>query len=249
MLLKAFLTVLILAAALLAFSMPASGVVMAQTKPKQQQSVTYSCPMHPDFKSKKPGRCPKCGMTLRPDTPAPTPSPTPTAAPADPKPENYSFSSMQIPNVRVLDQNGRALDFYSDLVKGQNVAINFIFTTCTTVCPVLTATFRRVQTELEKSQSNVKLISVSVDPTVDTPERLRDFAEKFKAGPGWTFVTGDKIEIDSLLQRLGAGVGNKNDHTSMVLIGNDPSDVWTRTYGLSSPTVLMKVITDTAAHK
>ena len=249
MLLKAFLTVLILAAALLAFSMPASGVVMAQTKPKQPQSVTYSCPMHPDFKSKKPGRCPKCGMTLRPDTPAPTPSPTPTAAPADPKPENYSFSSMQIPNVRVLDQNGRALDFYSDLVKGQNVAINFIFTTCTTVCPVLTATFRRVQTELEKSQSNVKLISVSVDPTVDTPERLRDFAEKFKAGPGWTFVTGDKIEIDSLLQRLGAGVGNKNDHTSMVLIGNDPSDVWTRTYGLSSPTVLMKVITDTAAHK
>src|SRR6185369_8768677 len=230
---KLLLTISIITAA-----MP--GVVAAQTKPKQQQSVTYSCPMHPDFKSKKPGRCPKCGMTLRPDTPAPTPSPTPTAAPADPKPENYSFSSMQIPNVRVVDQNGRALDFYSDLVKGQTVAINFIFTTCTTVCPVLTATFRRVQTELEKSQSNVKLISVSVDPTVDTPERLRDFAEKFKAGPGWTFVTGDKIEIDSLLQRLGAGVGNKNDHTSMVLIGNDPSDVWTRTYGLSSPTVLMK---------
>ena len=187
-------------------------------------------------------------MTLRPDTPAPTPQPSasPTEATTS---ENYSFSSMQIPNVRVLDQNGKALDFYSDLVKGRNVAINFIFTTCTTVCPVLTATFRRVQTELANSQANVQLISVSVDPTVDTPERLRDFAEKFKAGPGWTFVTGDKTEIDSLLQRLGAGVGNKNDHTSMVLIGNDPADVWTRTYGLSSPTVLMKVITDTAARK
>jgi cytochrome oxidase Cu insertion factor (SCO1/SenC/PrrC family) len=243
MLSKAFIT--ILAAAMLAFSMPASGVVVAQTKPKQQQSVTYSCPMHPDFKSKKPGKCPRCGMTLRPDTPAPTPSPTPAEAAT----ENYSFSSMQIPNVRVLDQNGKALDFYSDLVKGRNVAINFIFTTCTTVCPVLTATFRRVQTQLEASQSNVKLISVSVDPTVDTPERLRDFADKFKAGPGWTFVTGDKSEIDSLLQRLGAGVGNKNEHTSMILIGNDPADVWTRTYGLSSPTVLMKVITDTASRK
>lgn len=184
-------------------------------------------------------------MTLRPDTAAPAPSPSPAAATT----ENYSFSSMQIPNVRVRDQNGKALDFYSDLVKGQNVAINFIFTTCTTVCPVLTATFRRVQTELANSQSNVKLISVSVDPTVDTPERLRDFADKFKAGPGWTFVTGDKSEIDSLLQRLGAGVGNKNDHTSMVLIGNDLADVWTRTYGLSSPTVLMKVITDIAARK
>ena len=246
MLLKPFLTISI-AAAMVAFLMPAGGVVTAQTKRKQRPSVTYSCPMHPDYKSKKPGKCPKCGMTLRPDTPAPAPQPSPS--PADATTEKYSFSSMQIPNVRVLDQNGKALDFYSDLVKGHNVAINFIFTTCTTVCPVLTATFRRVQTELEKSQSEVKLISVSVDPTVDTHERLRDFADKFKAGPGWTFVTGDKTEIDSLLQRLGAGVGNKNDHTSMVLIGNDPADVWTRTYGLSSPTVLMKVITDTASRK
>lgn len=238
MLFKLLLTISIITAA-----MP--GIVAAQTKPKQQQSVTYSCPMHPDFKSKKPGKCPKCGMTLRPVTPAPTPSPTPAEATT----EKYSFSSLQIPNVRVLDQNGHALDFYSDLVKGRNVAINFIFTTCTTVCPVLSATFRRVQVELENSHSDVKLISVSVDPTVDTPERLRDFAEKFKAGPGWTFVTGDKTEIDSLLQRLGAGVGNKNDHTSMILIGNDPADVWTRTYGLSSPSVLMKVITDTSSRK
>jgi protein SCO1/2 len=243
MLLKAFLAVLMGTVCL----MPGAGVVTAQTKRKQPQSVTYSCPMHPDYKSKKPGRCPKCGMTLRPDTPAPTPQPSPTPAAATA--ESYSFSSMQIPNVKVVDQNGKALDFYTDLVKGRNVAINFIFTTCTTVCPVLTATFRRVQTELENTHSDTKLISISVDPTVDTPERLRDFAEKFKAGPGWTFVTGDKTEIDSLLQRLGAGVGNKNDHTSMILIGNDPADVWTRTYGLSSPTVLMKVITDTASRK
>jgi cytochrome oxidase Cu insertion factor (SCO1/SenC/PrrC family) len=234
---------LLLPIAIITAAMP--GIVAAQTKPKQQQSVTYSCPMHPDFKSKKPGKCPKCGMTLRPVTPAPTPSPTPAEATT----EKYSFSSLQIPNVRVLDQNGHALDFYSDLIKGRNVAINFIFTTCTTVCPVLSATFRRVQVELENSHSDVKLISVSVDPTVDTPERLRDFAEKFKAGPGWTFVTGDKTEIDSLLQRLGAGVGNKNDHTSMILIGNDPADVWTRTYGLSSPSVIMKVITDTSSRK
>jgi len=244
MFIKSLITVSIIAAAILTFSMPRSGVVSAQTKSKQQQSVTYSCPMHPDYKSKKPGRCPKCGMTLRPDNPDPTAQPSPAAT------ENFSFSSMQIPNVKVYDQNGKALDFYSDLVKGNNVAINFIFTTCTTVCPVLSATFRRVQTELENSHSDVKLISISVDPTVDTPERLRDFADKFKAGPGWTFVTGDKTDIDSLLQRLGAGVGgNKNDHTSMILVGNDPADVWTRTYGLSSPSVLVKVITDTANHQ
>jgi protein SCO1/2 len=95
----------------------------------------------------------------------------------------------------------------------------------------------------------VKLISVSVDPTTDTPERLYDFAEKFKAGPGWTFVTGDKAEIDSLLRALGAAVADKSDHTPMVLVGNDAAGYWTRTYGLSSPDALVKVITEAAKHK
>jgi len=241
MLLKPFLAFSIIAA--FAFLIPGPSVFAQR---KQQQSVVYSCPMHPDVTSKKPGKCPKCGMTLRRTASAPAPTPTPAVAtPTD----QYAFSSAQIPDVKVLDQNGQPLNFYSDLIKGRNVAINFIFTTCTNVCPVLTATFRRVQVELEKSQSDIKLISVSVDPTIDTPERLRDFAGKFKIGPGWTFVTGEKSNIDTLLRQLGAGVGNKNDHTSMILIGNDTANVWTRTYGLSSPTVLIKVMSDTANRK
>jgi protein SCO1/2 len=89
---------------------------------------------------------------------------------------------------------------------------------------------------------------VSVDPTTDTPERLRDFASKFKAEPGWTFVTGDKAEIDSVLQSLGAAVSNKNDHTPMILIGNDTSDYWTRAYGLTSPTRIVELIDAAAKH-
>jgi len=116
--------------------------------------------------------------------------------------------TLKIPDATVYNQNGRRLNFYTDLVKGKTVAINFIFTTCTTICPPLTATFRRVQQNLalEQKGSDVQLISISVDPVTDTPERLQDFAAKFKAGPGWTFVTGDKQEIDSLLRALGAAV-------------------------------------------
>ena len=246
MLAKAFLTVLVLVVATGASLVPTSGTVSAQTPRKAQQAASYSCPMHPDIKSSKPGKCPKCGMTLRrantaPAAPAPTPEP--------PKTETDSLSAAQIPDVRVYDQNGQALNFYTDLIKGKNVAINFIFTTCTNVCPVLTATFRRVQLELEKSQSDVKLISISVDPVIDTPERLREFANKFKAGPGWTFVTGEKSDIDTLLQRLGFGISNKNQHTSMVLVGNDSANYWTRTYGLSSPTALVQIMTNTANRK
>jgi protein SCO1 len=240
MLLKVFLTALVLALASSASLMPGSGRVNAQT---QRKTISYSCPMHPDVKSTKPGKCPKCRMALRRTAASPAPAPTPEET------ETNDLSGSKIPDVRVYDQNGQALNFYSDLIKDKNVAINFIFTTCTNVCPVLTATFRRVQLELEKSQSDVKLISISVDPTIDTPERLREFANKFKVGPGWTFVTGEKTDIDLLLLRLGVGVGNKTDHTSMVLVGNDSANYWTRTYGLSSPSALIQVMTNAAARK
>ena len=78
---------------------------------------------------------------------------------------------------------------------------------------------------------------------------MHEFASKFNAGPGWTFVTGDKNEIDLLLKALGAGVSNKNDHTPMILIGNEMADYWTRAYGLSAPTALIQVITAAADHK
>ena len=241
-LLKTFTALLVV---LIAFS---SHPVPAQTrKPARtntQTKIVYSCPMHPEVKSRKKGRCPKCGMDLRP-VKAATSQPkseatTPTVV--EPKADATAFSSSKIPDARVVDQNGNQLHFYTDLIKEKTVAINFIFTTCTTICPPLAATFRRVQQEARTRGVDLQLISISVDPTVDTPARLLEFAKKFKAEPGWTFVTGDKAEIDSVLQALGAAVANKNDHTPMVLIGNDVSDHWTRTYGLSSPTTLVNLI-------
>jgi len=161
-----------------------------------------------------------------------------------PTPEVDPNLLQKVPDVFVTDQNGRHLRFHTDLIAGKVVAINFIFTTCTAICPLLTATFRRVQQELGEEGREVQLISISVDPTTDTPERLRDFAAKFKAGPGWTFVTGGKSEIDSILQALGVAVANKNNHTPMVLIGNDATGFWTRAYGLISPVTMAKMIID-----
>jgi len=214
-----------------------------QKSSRVNNATRYSCPMHPEVVSRRPGKCPKCGMRLRV---------VKTESPSAPKAtsratETNDLASLRIPDVPIYDQNGRRFSFYTDLVKGKTVAINFIFTTCTTICPPMTATFRRVQQQLgERDGRDVYLISVSVDPVTDVPERLHEFAAKFNAGPGWTFVTGSKTDIDSLLQALGAAVADKNDHTPMILVGNDATGHWTRAYGLSPPTTLVELITAAA---
>jgi len=175
-------------------------------------------------------------------------SPKPETSPTSAANESDSPSlSTPIPDVVVLDQNNKQLNFYSDLVKGKTVAINFIFTTCTGICPPLTATFRKVQQELGEYDPKVQLISISVDPITDTPQRLHDFAAKFKAGPGWTFVTGERADIDSLLKALGAASPNKTDHPSMILIANESTAYRTRVYGLSPPATVVKLIKQAAA--
>ena len=217
-----------------------------QRSSRVNNATRYSCPMHPEVVSRRPGKCPKCGMRLR-VVKTESASATPATSKAT---ETNDLASLRIPDVPIYDQNGRRFSFYTDLVKGKTVAINFIFTTCTTICPPMTATFRRVQQQLgERAGRDVYLVSVSIDPVTDVPERLHDFAAKFNAGPGWTFVTGSKTDIDSLLQALGAAVADKNDHTPMILVGNDATGHWTRAYGLSPPTALVEMITAVADRK
>lgn len=220
-------------------------ITCSQAEAAQKQQSIYVCPMHADVKSATSANCPKCTMALRVAT---SDSATSTSSDGAEKPgDKQDQVGVEIPDANVIDQDGQQLRFYTDLVKGKVVAINFIFTTCTTICPPLTAIFREVQQQLgDRLGRDVSLISVSVDPTTDVPERLSAFSAKFDRGDGWTFVTGAKREIDRLLRALGAYVGDKNDHTPMILIGNEKAGYWTRTYGLAPPAMLVKAITEAA---
>ena len=144
-----------------------------------------------------------------------------------------------IPDVQVTTQDGRTVRFYSDLVKGQTVAVNFIFTNCKTICPVLAAMFTNLQ---KQGTGEVRMISISIDPAFDTPVRLREWSAKFKAGPSWTLVTGRKSDIDAIVKAFGAYTARPQDHVPVTIIGSDVTGVWTRNYGFLSNNDIAAVI-------
>jgi protein SCO1/2 len=172
-----------------------------------------------------------------------------TESPAAPSASSpVDVDGLQVPDVALRDQDGREVRFYRDLVEGHKVLVNFVFTTCTTICPPMGATFGKVQAILgDRAGRDVRLISVSVDPAVDTPERLKAWAAKFGAGPGWTLLTGSKEEIDRLRRALGVYTADKSDHSPLVLAGDAGAGRWKRAYGLARPEELIALVDGLAA--
>ena len=166
----------------------------------------------------------------------------PAAAQTAAKPAQET-AAPSIPDVALTDQDGRPVHVYSDLIRGRRVAMNFVFTTCTTICPPMGANFEQLQKVLgARAGNDVRLISVSIDPQTDTPQRLKAWGAKFHAGPGWTLLTGRKEDVDRLLKALGVFTPDRADHSPLVLLGNEPAKRWTRAYGLAAPAKLVELL-------
>lgn len=175
------------------------------------------------------------------------PSPHAAAAGATPVAPREESTAPRLqapwPDVPLVDQDGRAVHFYSDLVRGKRVAINFVFTTCTTICPPMGANFQQLQTLLgPRAGADVRLLSVSIDPLTDTPERLKAWGAKFHAGPGWTLLTGRKEEVDRLLKAMGVFTSDPGSHAPLLLLGDDAAGRWTRAYGLAPPAKIVQLL-------
>ena len=160
---------------------------------------------------------------------------------------NLADVDLQQLNVAVINQHGQPLNFYEDLIKAKRVAINFVFTQCLTSCPLSVAIFRQVQVKLAKQA--ISLISISVDPSHDTPESLLKLSQKFHAQAPWDFITGDPVVITQLLKTLGSYTADKNAHSNMVLISQADGRQWTKLYGFPQPKAIITALTATPDQK
>ena len=139
---------------------------------------------------------------------------------------------VELADVTLLDQHGEQVPFRALVAGDKVVVMDFVFTTCTTVCPVLSAIMARLQEKLgDRVGKDVLLVSVSIDPVRDTPGRLEAYAARFKARPGWTWLTGSKEDVDRVLKGMGAYAANISEHAPMVLVGDGRAGSWTRFNG------------------
>ena len=151
-------------------------------------------------------------------------------------PGSQTATKQNIPDVKLVDQDEKTVHLYSDLLRGRVAALSFIFTTCTTICPLIGANLGRLQTELGQSLGeDIALVSVSVDPATDTPQRMKAWGAQFGAKPGWSLLTGDKGIVDQLLKVLGLFTPDIQNHSPFLLLVNDRTGEWMRVNAIETP--------------
>lgn len=142
---------------------------------------------------------------------------------------NYS-----IPDVLVTTHNGETTKLATLLKNPNGVIVNFIFTSCSAICPMMTAIIAKVQSMATKDLPSLHLVSISIDPEHDTASRLAEYAHRYKAAANWHFLTGDLTEIQRIQQAFDADRGDKMNHATLTLFRTAPSQSWIRLEGIAS---------------
>lgn len=148
----------------------------------------------------------------------------------------------QVPDVTLINQEGESVQLKSLLESGQPVIVDFIFGTCTTICPVLSACFTNLQGKLGADSQKVHLVSISIDPENDTPKVMREYLNRYRAKPGWDFLTGSREDIDTVMKSFNAYIQNKMSHYAVTFIHMPGGDSWVRIEGIPSTSEFIEEI-------
>lgn len=144
--------------------------------------------------------------------------------------------TLKLPDAVLTDQDGRSRRLLSEVMEDKIIVANFVYTNCSTICPVTSTLFSQTQDQLgQLLDHRVRLLSLSVDPARDTPARLKTYAETHGAKPGWIWLTGSAPEVTATLKAFGTYTSNFQDHPVVIMIGDNRSGQWTRYFGFQDP--------------
>jgi len=152
-----------------------------------------------------------------------------------------SIADYTIPDVKLVDMNGEEAVLHDVLSSNSPIILNFIFTTCTTICPVMSATFQQVQMQLGPKRSNAHMVSISIDPENDTPARLKEYAGKYGVGSQWKMLTGSLENSIAVQRAFGVLAGDKMNHKPVTFLKAKGSEnSWVRLDGLVEARQIIK---------
>jgi protein SCO1/2 len=146
--------------------------------------------------------------------------------------------AVALPDVRLTGTDGRTVLLRALLGDNRPVMLQFIFTTCPTICPLLTGVAARVREDLGKDRGKIRAVSITIDPEYDTPSVLRGYAADFDADPDWLFLTGRLGDIIAVQKAFGSYLGNKMNHPPYTFLRRSPRDPWVRIDGIVHADVL-----------
>lgn len=170
------------------------------------------------------------------------------AAPsADPREPKRTVESYEAPDVTLLSQDREAVRLRDLLTGDRPVLVQFIYATCTTVCPPLSVAFAGLQRSLGPEAGQVRLVSITIDPENDNPEVMRRYLERFRARPGWTFLTGRREDIETAMRAFDAFVPDKMSHRPLTFLRSPRDGRWIRYEGLPGGATLMKEVRELEA--
>jgi protein SCO1/2 len=144
-----------------------------------------------------------------------------------------------VPDISVVRSDGARVSFAKEVNDGRPVLLDFIYTTCTTICPVMSQTFAEVQKRLGRDAAKVRMVSVSIDPEEDTPARLAEYAKRYQAGPQWSFYTGSADASIQVQRAFDVYRGDKMSHSPATFFRSAPGQPWIRLDGFATPDAVL----------
>ena len=133
-----------------------------------------------------------------------------------------------VPDVVLVNQEGKRVHLKGLLESDQPVVLDFVYGTCTTICPVLSASFAGLQNRLGPEAGKARLVSVTIDPENDTPKVMKEYLKRYHARPGWDFLTGSRADVDRVMKAFNAYIPDKMYHFQLTLIRTPRDGAWVR---------------------